>query len=216
MELPNLELTRAQEKQCAKMHWWGKLCEANLRESLYYLKKIAKGRFDDGELLSFAYDGLMQAAKNFDPERCRFFTWAKAHVRGKLFAAMRDQTKRSDREWAATPPTHVEDPYTGEQVEHHWVHEPSVDFDHEQLNAKIHFSSEIKRIMERVLKPQELRVVSMRIWRDLRFREIGEELGFSTSRAQAVYERAIRLVRRELMRRKRLNNEEDPDTGSGN
>lgn len=197
------------------MHWWGKLCEANLRESVYYLKKIAKGRFADGDLISFAYDGLMQAAKNYDPSRSRFFTWAKAHVRGKLFAAMRDQTKHSEREWQQPQATYTEDPYTGEQVENHWVNEPSVEFDHEQLNCKLHFLEEIKGIMERVLKPQEIRVVSMRIWRDLRFREIGEELGFSTSRAQAVYERAIRLVRRELMRRKRLNNEDNLGAGLG-
>ena len=207
MNLPENDLSRAQERQCAKMRWWPRLIEANLRESVIYLKTIARGRFCDGELISFAYDGLRQAAKNFDPDRNRFFTWAKPHIRGKMFAEMRSQTRYSDMMGSEISGGEVvvEDPETGQREDMpRWSNEPSVDFDHEGLGYRTHFYSEIKGVMERVLKPQEQRVVMQRIWHGLRYREIGEKFGFSTSRAQAIFERAMQLVRRELMRRNRL------------
>lgn len=203
--LPETKLTRAQERQCAKMRWWPKLIEANLREAVIYLKSIARGRFSEGELMSFAYDGMVQASKNFDPDRNRFFVWSKPHIRGKMFVEMRSQTRYSEMMGADIPSgeSASEDPETGCRVEK-WTNEPTVDFDHEGLGYRTHYSEEIRGVMEHVLKPQEVRVITQRIWHGLCYREIGEKFGFSTSRAQAIFERAMQLVRRELMRRKRL------------
>jgi len=200
-------LTPAQERQYASMHWWGKLIEGNLHEAIVYLKKMSRGRFAEGELVSFAYDGMKQAAKNFDPERNRFFTWAKPHIRGKMFAAMREQTRYAalTSGTLSSPETHEENPETGVVEDMpRWTNEPSVDFDHEEMHYRTHFLSEIKGVMEHVLKHQEQIVVTERIWGDLRYREIGEKHGFSTSRAQAIFERSMHLIRRELIRRKRL------------
>ena len=205
MDLSDQKLSRAQERQCLRMGWWQKLVECNLRESVIYLKSISRGRFSEGELISFAYDGMVQAWKNFDPVRNRFFTWAKPHIRGKMFVAMRDQSRYSEmmgREVSGGEMV-TEDPETGEKVES-WTNEPSVDFDHDSVHYKSHYYEEIHGVMKRVLKPQEQRVITDRVWHGLRYREIGEKYGFSTSRAQAIFERAMQLVRRELMRRNRL------------
>lgn len=212
------KLSRARERQYFRMGWTGKLIEANLREATVYGRYICKGRFSEGEVISFAYDGMMQALKNFDPDRNRFFTWAKAHIRGKIFAAMKDQSRYTNM--MGTPMSGgepvVEHPETGEIVDMpRWTNEPSVDFNHEQIHYHAHYYEEIKGIMARVLNSHQQSVVRLRIWEDLKFREIGESLGFSTSRAQAIYERAMRLIRRELMRRKRLDYGEPDNSRTG-
>lgn len=218
MNLPENTLSRAQEGQCVKMRWHGKLIEANLREAVIYLKRIAKGRFNEGELVSFAYDGMVQAVKNYDAERNRFFTWAKPHIRGKMFAAMRAQSRYAEVTSGGAFYTEVvkEDPETGVKEDMpRWTNEPSVEFNHEELHYRTHYLEEIAGVMKRVLRKQEQQVVYYRIWHDLRYREIGEKLKFSTSRAQAIFERAMQLVRRELMRRKRLNDEDNLGAGLG-
>ena len=58
---------------------------ANLREGVYYAKGSASGcGFSDGELLSAVYDALSAAAQNFQPNRIRFFSYAKPYVRGAI------------------------------------------------------------------------------------------------------------------------------------
>lgn len=61
----------------------------SMREAFYYAKRCCRGGLLDDEIYSACYDALCKAAKNFKPDKIRFFAYAKPYVRGALSTAWR-------------------------------------------------------------------------------------------------------------------------------
>lgn len=83
--IPTEKLTREAEDNLARdgsASALEQLVLHNLREGYVYLKGCCSRELSDGEVLSAAYTGLVAAAKIFEPDRIRYFSYAKPFVRG--------------------------------------------------------------------------------------------------------------------------------------
>lgn len=95
----------------------------SLREGYIYLKGCCSRNLSDGEVLSAAYTGLEAAARLFEPDRIRFFAYAKPFCRGAASKARRAQgvfpsLHAKSGDWAEFKPLY--DDTTDYEEEGHW------------------------------------------------------------------------------------------------
>lgn len=173
---------------------------ASMRDAIYYLKAVSKGRSDDGELVSIAYAALFRAALRFDPSHgTRFMIFAKAFLRGALFREWKKQNragatvesidryadKIDEPEHFGNPDEHEFNVLIPKQLRE----EPDFDVVH------------LKEIWEKFkpylnrLNPLEQQVIDLRYMHGLKFSEIAELLHHRKQNYQAIHQRAIKKLR---------------------
>lgn len=176
---------------------------ANLREAVHYLKGSAKTRsLSDGELLSAAYEGLQAAVVNFQPDRIRFFAYAKAFVRGAASKARRahNVVKRV----RDTEPLPVEP--TEDEVEDGELPCPQIIPselppcelpDYEGLFARDEWARILPRL-RKILGPKQRAVLELHYLGGLNLREIADMLGVTRSDIQHTKQVALRMLRNRM------------------
>lgn len=65
------------------------LISRTMRVAVNFGHQIARGRLSESELISVVYIALTAAARNYHPEKQRFFPFAKAHIRFAIFKEFR-------------------------------------------------------------------------------------------------------------------------------
>jgi RNA polymerase sigma factor (sigma-70 family) len=185
----------------------------NMREAILYTRCVSRN-VEPGQLMSICYDALLRNAKRFNPERQRFFAYAKPGLRGALY---RDYNKRSahatvpmpDTVWHPNGRTKVhKDPADLnnshdmpelECVQSGQVVEP----DMESIFTRDRWEL-VKPIVEQKCSEQEKMVLTLNYVSGLNFQEIGDLLGVTRSAIQRTHWRAVKKLRNELTRKKQL------------
>lgn len=78
-------LSREDEIRFSTENKFDELVERTMRYAVNLGHQIARGRLSEGDLISVVYVALTAAARNYDPARQRFSTFAKAHIRFAVF-----------------------------------------------------------------------------------------------------------------------------------
>ena len=198
--LPAATFTRVQEDILAKRIQKfqrpadvNKLVMANIREAVIYGRRVSRETICDSELISICYDALMKNARRFQPGRVRFFAFAKAGVRGALARSWK--TKDVVRNGATEP--HGEDetkPVPLEEI---------VDPDFAAIHTNDRWGY-VEKIINRQCNTQEKTVLTLAYRSGFNFQEIGNMLGVTRSAIHSTHQRALKKVRCELLRQKRL------------
>lgn len=228
-EIPDQPLTRAQENDLAREGTEdarNTLVMHAMHEALAYAYKCCRGALAQDDLFSLCYDGLQSAAKNFKPNRIRFFSYAKIYVRRGISqtwrskdivrnsslhetgfeAASRPSDSRSrggDREGEEyennTDPQFHEDAHLDENFVEAGFVEPEF--------KRIHLGERMKLvqpIIDRKLNDKERMVLDLFYNGDLTFEQIGRLLGVCRERTRMIHFQGLKKIRNELMRQKFL------------
>lgn len=173
----------------------------NLREGFIYLKGCCSRSLSDGEVLSAAYTGLEAAARIFEPDRIRFFAYAKPWCRGAASKA-RKAHDIVPKAWAEVLP-----------IEEREESEEGVDADNPQLPPpptpseepkleQVFIRDEWSRIEPTVraaLNDREKMVLSLCFHGGLSPKEIADLLKCTRSNVSRIRQLALLKVRNALM-----------------
>lgn len=186
----------------------------SLREAFAYLHGVSKGRTTPGEILSISFNALTRSAKNFSPGMQTFFAYSKAYLRGELFKAWREDRVvkkgqvHSIEGWSNQEFSPSDDGlarlglnYEGHEegpAEYEGNYEPGF----EEIDSRERFGI-IKPSLEKITAQERL-VLELYYFGGMNFPQIGRLVSASPSAVQATHSRALRKVRKDLFRRKRL------------
>jgi len=217
--LPKEKLTDAQEAELIEKGDTATLVLHNMREAFPYAR-TCYGQFDDGELFSACYEGLLAAAKSFKPGGLRFFAHAKAHIRGVLnrrWKFEKDVVKNATHEELPMSGVHEvvnpeENPLEDGQVKHtaatlskraFQVPHTAPDFSRIDLRERW---DDLKPVLKKFLDPQRQMVLELHYQGGLSFSDIARLLDFSRQNCQEMHRSALLKIRRILATRKKLQN----------
>jgi len=177
----------------------------SLRESVLLLRKMSKGRLDDGELISIAYKALERSARSYNPSKGkRFFYFSKKALRGVLIEHFRgnEVVKHAEKpaaSWEEAVSTSrprkshpdLEDPETTSELE------GRSDADFSTIYQKEDFE-QVTRAMKCLNHFEKAIVLFIRAT-GYSFRETAEEFGCSRAWVGLCYNRAIEKLRAVLV-----------------
>ena len=178
---------------------------ANLREAYYYSMGTYQSRgLSDGEVLSACYSGLASAAKTFRPGSLRFFSFAKAHVRGLLSRTVRSNDVVHK----------VRDVEPLDEIEHEEDEDPDSTYRKAVSSPDgtapdfggIHMREQWKMIeplMREVLNDKERMVLELHFQGGLNCQEIAALMDYSRSYVHLQKQVALKKIRHCLMERHR-------------
>lgn len=214
--LPEEKLTPEQENALAvqkDIDSLNRLVEHNLREAFLYSRKCYSS-LEEGESLQACYDGLMKAAKRFQPNRIRFFAYAKADIRGALtrMARTHDTVRRGPKELVSLNADNAEplDDFDEHTIDTSKTTEPksgaqkallqsSVEPDFDGINSREVWSQLEPAIA--ALSPEERLIIELHFKGNLNLREIGTMLRLSRARIQQVKHSALQKIKLKLVER---------------
>lgn len=189
--LPEVALTTEQENTLALRKdddSLNVLIEHNLREAFKY-GRACFSNYDEGTVLSAAYDGLRKAAINFKPEQIRFFAYAKAYVRSALLRVARDNSllKNYVKPVEALPDPEAQadaEDAADENDGRIYIKHPSPEnVQPAWLDIFCHEAWEtVRPVFEASLSAEERCVILLNFQGGLNYREIGAMLGVSRAR----------------------------------
>lgn len=168
----------------------------------------AAPHFLQDELVSFGHEGLLAAARRFDPARgVPFLAWATRRVRGAMLDAVRARGGVSRRERlrsgdvAQAPMGSAPDP--AESPENDAAQDLAADLDASSpetrlAEAQLHGAM---RTSVASLPPLERKMLERMYFDDAPMTVVSTELGVSLSWASRLHARGVAKVRRELRRR---------------
>lgn len=201
----------------------------NMREAFLYSKRCSRNKIDDDELFSLCFITLKRNAKRFRPGGLRFLAFAKAGLRGalsrywKTLDVVKNASMHENREdlgqfeylpmqrfrtgvfpaidVTSERNTTATDWNTESLVP--FIPEPSEDADFRGIDFRERMAI-IADIMKRKLTPQEQMVIELVYKSQFTFPQIGALTKTTRSAAQLTHSKALRKIRNELMRSKRL------------
>jgi RNA polymerase sigma factor (sigma-70 family) len=217
--LPSEKLTPEQEGALVKKNTedaFIELAMANMREGVIYARHITRGLLEDDEIISVCYETLLRNAKRFRPGIIRFFAFAKPGIRGAFSRnwKKKDTVKNGETvsiDWRPPPPidmdNHSLEDVTNELAKQNPIPESEItqpDFDGVFIRERWELVSGVIALK---LNEQETMIINLAFRCGLNYAEIGRMLGVSRAACQGVASRALKKVRCELLRRKRLFND---------
>lgn len=177
-----------------------------MREAFVYARRCCRQQIPEDELLSLCYASLQRAMKNYDSDRTSFFNYARVFLRGDIAQFWRDKdtvrnsSKYEDKDAAYNYPVRkimgTENPDLEISVE------PETDLIMMKERLQL-----VLPIVASKLNDHEKMILDLFYNGGFAFRKIGAMLGVSRSAAQITAARALKKIRKELMRKRRLYNE---------
>jgi len=227
-EIPDKPLSREEENRLAAIGTEdarNTLVMHAMHEALAYAYRCCRGALPQDDLFSLCYDGLQSAAKNFKPNRIRFFSYAKIYVRRGISQTWRskDIVRNSSLHEtgfeAASKPgekrvwdgDHSDDCDSSDDPQFHedghldekFTEAGSVDPEFERIHLGERMRL-IQPIIDRKLNDKERMVLDLFYNGDLTFEQIGRLLGVCRERTRMIHFQSLKKIRNDLMRRKIL------------
>jgi RNA polymerase sigma factor (sigma-70 family) len=181
----------------------------NMREAVLYLRRVTRGDLGDEELVSLTYSTLVQNAKRYHPGMRRFFVFAKLGLRGackKVWTSRKvvrnGETVSSDFESPATDAHLPKDPDAKEedpQAPDYQIVQP----DFSGILSRERWEM-IKPIIARKCSKREQQMLELRYHGGFSSTDIGGMMGVTRAAVQLMHSRALRRIRNELYRQKKL------------
>lgn len=176
----------------------------NMREAFVYAKRCCRGMLSDDEVYSSIYESLCAAARNFKPNRIRFFAYAKPYIRGGLSLVWKskDVVKRSkhvalqlEQELTVLDCAEGADGITGMLHKKTGVPlPPPTEPDIESVQLREEYAL-IQPLMKSVLTDKEQTVIAFRYKSGMTFERIGKLLDTSRADIQLTHARALKKLR---------------------
>jgi RNA polymerase sigma factor (sigma-70 family) len=214
--LPKEPWTRDQENRAARSGKESLLNEMilrNMREALFYARKIARGAMPDGELFSTCYAALKKATKTFKPGKIRFFAYCKVFLRGAIALEWKSKdvvARASLHETPSKPkltapkvlPEDEEDEasksFNSCDESQEAIEPESVDPDFQSIDTHERWAL-IQPLIKEVLNENEQMVLELHYQSGWNFERIGETLGVTRSGVRETHLRALKKVRCALL-----------------
>jgi RNA polymerase sigma factor (sigma-70 family) len=187
-----------------------------MREGFLYAKKVCRSKIEDDELFSLCYIALRRNAKRFRPGGVRFFAFAKPGMRGALSRYWKtlDTVKNSSLHESEVEDYAPAQVFIGSDIEqddytsavcfaYRDADEPTVDPDFRSIDIREKLDI-VKDIAKRKLSEQERMILDLTYTSGFTFQKIGDLTNTTRSAAQLIHTKALRKIRCELMRTKRL------------
>jgi RNA polymerase sigma factor (sigma-70 family) len=222
--LPTEKLAPEREQQLARLRTEEAAAELALystHQAIAYTRRCCRGALETDVLMSLCYDILLKIARRFEPGRQRFFAFAKAGLRG----AIKDHWKTLDvvrnaktisRAAAIFEQLDNKPPLIEEQEECHCFRRLDcleeamggvVEPDFQAVHTAERWAF-VAPILEAKCSELEKTVINLLYTGGFNYPEVGKMLDISRQAVQAVQSRALKKVRNELLRRKRLLNQD--------
>lgn len=182
-----------------------KLVLGHMREAFVYARQCCRAQIEDGEIYSFCYKALVESARNFKSGNGSFFGYAKSNLRGHISRYWKTQDTVKNAYKHETGP----EPEEGATTETEDGREP-IESDYVEPDFKSIITRErlamLKPLMETKLNEQERMVLELNYIGGFNFEDIGRMLTppISRSAVQQTHARAIKKLRLELTRQKKL------------
>lgn len=180
----------------------------NMREALLYAKKCCRGRLADGELMSVAYLGLREAAANFLPNKIRFFGYAKAFLRGKIYSEFRSLRVVKKSESVSFQPSSTngeeeQEDFAPTDTGYYPLTSESENFDFGLTQFREEWRL-IEPLVRSILTDKERMILELKYISGMNFRQIGEVLAIPVSRShiQHIHSIALAKIQAEVSKRK--------------
>lgn len=181
---------------------WNTLVLHNMREAFIYAKKCCDSELSDDEIFSFCYEALQHARKNFKPNMIRFFAYAKPYIRGLISRSRREKDViRFPRNGRQPHPFSELENVRAESEETEEMESVEPEF---RLMALHEGLDLINPIIVRKLNAQEKMILELHYQSGFNFQKIGDLLGITRSAIQHAHSLALKKIRVELFRQKRL------------
>ena len=205
-EIPDKPLTRAQENDLARAGTedaGNTLVLHAMTEAMLYARQVSKDGLDQNDLFSLCYDALHRAAKRFQPNRIRFFSYAKMDVRHGVYLKYRELAIVKN---AQLHEIEGYDALLSGEITEHIVH-PKVLVSQVAMPEyeKIHLKEcwqFVKPLVQTRLTGFQQEVVDLYLNGDLTFSQIGKLLGRCRESTRRRYNRAIYTIQTELRKQK--------------
>ena len=198
-----------------------------MRDAFLYSKRVCRNKIADDELFSLCYLALRRSAKRFRPGTLRFMAFSKIAIRGEIsdywktidvvkHSSLHEEetTKYLHNGWAAVflpAGASTGDGEFDDADYEDWNFKPAFDQliePHEEADFRSIDFRERLRIVEDIIKKklteQEQMVIDLVYRGHLNFQQIGDLTATTRSAAQSTHAKALRKIRNELMRSKKL------------
>ena len=195
---PDNPLTPDEEARLVASNNLEELVNRTMRPAVNIGHQIARGRLSEGDLISVVYLALRDSARNFDPARpTRFLAFAKPSIRYGIFRELK--SRRS-----IVPDTVI-------------YQETVQDFDEKPIPKEVEYANpdtdgiELRSKYEAIqpalkkLSQQEQKILQLSYVDNLNGQQLANIFGVSRSAIQRRILVALRKVRKELARTKKLN-----------
>lgn len=173
-----------------------KLVLCSMREGYAYAHYFGRNKFDDGQIVSLAYEALRRAAKNFKLDGgCRFFAYSKPYIRGEVFRAFRSDDVVPHMTRVPLEVPQKENQETGVASSEH----PEIGGSEEMDFDKMHWAEQWAKLEPHLasLTKKEQSVISD-FREGLNFREMGDKRGVSRAAMQSTFVRALGKLRKAM------------------
>jgi RNA polymerase sigma factor (sigma-70 family) len=153
-----------------------------------YGRHVCRGNLDGEDIFSACYDALTAACKNFKGGQQNFLAYSKPYIRGTIFKAWKDRGLVKKTTTLQLPSNNSIDDVLSPEAE---------DFDYEGIHRR-EMMDMLQPVMEKYLTEHERMVVELHDMGGMTFKDIGSAMDYSRSRAQQLYDSAIKKIRRHL------------------
>lgn len=186
-----------------------------MKEGFLYAKRVCRSKIEDDELFSLCYIALKRNAKRFRPGGVRFFAFAKPGIRGALSRYWKtlDTVKNSSMHETGDVGKRFHPEYDREDLRHDdsandTIEESSPSEPWEEADFRLIYFREdlaiINDIIAKKLSEQERMILDLVYKSGFTFPTIGKLTNTTRSAAQLTHAKALRKIRCELMRTKKL------------
>jgi RNA polymerase sigma factor (sigma-70 family) len=171
----------------------------SMREGYAYAHHFGRNKFDEGQLVSLAYEALRRAVKNFKPNGgCRFFAYAKPYIRGEVFRAFSavDIIPRMTR--VSLEVCREGHPETGE-IDLYHEENPEIGGSETMDFDRMHWAelwAKLEPHLKSLTKKEQSVIADFR--EGLNFREMGDKRSVSRAAMQSTFARALGKLRKAM------------------
>jgi len=173
-----------------------------MQEAFKYAKTVSRNKLEDGIIFSICYEALASSAKQFQPGRQRFLSYAKPNIRGYIarhwqsLKVVKNSVTEAIPDIRQSPCVDWGQEACGltKKDECHKLWEPATEPDFDALHTKERWDR-IAPLVEEVLNEQEKMIITLRYTAGMNFEEAGELLGVSRAAVQRTHARALEKIR---------------------
>lgn len=153
-----------------------------------YAQRVCSGNLDGEDIFSACYDALSAACKNFNAGQQNFLAYAKPYIRGTVFKAWKSKDViKHTMTFQLAPGDSLDDVISPDTEE----------FDYEGIHRR-EIMDMLQPVMKKFLTEQERMVIELHDMGGMTFKDIGTTMDYSRSRAQQIYDAAVKKLRRHL------------------
>lgn len=191
------KLTAEQEASLCKRRRFNDMCLATMREAVTYARTCSNQKIADDALISLCWEVLSKLAPRHDPNRGRFFAYAKQRLRGALSDYWTAQEPVRNAHTIPINPVPIKTgdaEIIGDPGFEDNINAPSQEPDFPLIDFHERFA-EVSEVLAKNFTDRERALMQMVFSNNLTYAEAGKLFGISRAAAQAIASKVIDRVK---------------------